>query len=166
MIILGIDPGTSILGYAVMKHVNNQHRALEYGVVSSGSDLSPPARLERIYSGLGRVIDQFKPDEAAVEQLFFNQNTRTALSVGEARGVAILAAYQKGLPVFEYTPLQVKQAVAGYGRADKKQVQEMVRALLGLAAIPRPDDAADALAIALCHASSSRFLKMTGGDGR
>jgi crossover junction endodeoxyribonuclease RuvC len=166
MLILGIDPGTAILGYAVLEAESNRYRALTYDVIVSEQELALPERLGRIFSGLSQVIDQYRPEEAAIEQLFFNRNTRTALSVGEARGVAILAAQLKGVAVFEYTPLQVKQAVVGYGRAEKKQVQEMVRMLLNLPAIPRPDDAADALAVAICHAGSSRYLKLTGGKCR
>lgn len=154
MIILGVDPGTAITGYGVMEHSANKYRLLEYGVIRSRSTEELAARLHEIFKGIGRIIDTYKPDHMAVEELFFNKNTKTALAVGHARGVIILAGYMKGLPVFEYTPLQVKQSVVGYGRAEKQQVQFMVKTILNLSDIPKPDDAADALAIAICHGHS------------
>ena len=151
MIILGIDPGTAITGYGVVDYIGNRHRMIAYGVISSDKKEEPASRLNKIYEGIQQLIDMHKPEAMAIEELFFNKNVKTALQVGQARGVALLAAQRKGLPLFEYTPLQVKQAVVGYGRAEKKQIQFMVKAILNLQEIPRPDDAADDLAIAICH---------------
>lgn len=151
LIILGIDPGTAITGYGVVNYTGNHFRMLAYGVISTAKDTEPAGRLNEIYEGVIRLFAMYKPDYMAIEELFFNKNVKTALQVGQARGVALLAAERQGLPIFEYTPLQVKQAVVGYGRAEKKQVQFMVKAILNLQEIPRPDDAADALAIAICH---------------
>ncbi len=151
MIILGIDPGTAITGYGVVEYLGNHYRIVEYGIISSAKTEKPASRLNKIYNGIKQLIDTHKPDYVAVEELFFNKNVKTALQVGQARGVVLLAAQRKEVAIYEYTPLQVKQAVVGYGRAEKKQVQFMVKALLNLAEIPRPDDAADALAIAICH---------------
>jgi len=148
---LGIDPGIAIAGYGVIKVQGNSFKTIEYGVIRTSSQKETPERLQEIYQGVSQIIDQYKPETMAIEELFFNKNVKTALVVGEARGVAMLAAYQRGLTVYEYTPLQVKQAVVGYGRAEKQQVQFMVKSLLNLSEIPRPDDAADALAIAICH---------------
>ncbi|MDD2212347.1 MAG: crossover junction endodeoxyribonuclease RuvC [Bacilli bacterium] len=153
MIILGIDPGTAITGYGVIEAQGNSYKVLEYGVIRSSNRQEMARRLDEIYQGSSRIIDLYTPDSMAIEELFFNKNVKTALSVGQARGVLILSAYQKGIPVYEYTPLQVKQAVVGYGRAEKQQVQFMVKALLNLQEIPYPDDAADALAIAICHSN-------------
>ena len=154
MIILGIDPGTAITGYGALELTGNRYKLLEYGVIKSEKTKEPAARLYTVFTGINRLIEQFIPDHMAVEELFFNKNTKTALAVGQARGVIILAAHLKGVSVFEYTPLQVKQAVVGYGRAEKKQVQYMVKAILNIPEIPKPDDAADALAIAICHGNS------------
>lgn len=151
MIILGIDPGTAITGYGVVDYVGNHYRIITYGVINSDKTEEPACRLNKIYEGIQGLIDAHKPDSMAIEELFFNKNVKTALQVGQARGVALLAAQRKGVPLSEYTPLQVKQAVVGYGRAEKRQVQFMVKAILNLQEIPRPDDAADALAIAICH---------------
>ncbi|MDX9871005.1 MAG: crossover junction endodeoxyribonuclease RuvC [Clostridia bacterium] len=154
MIILGIDPGTAITGYGVVEHQGNKFKMIEYGVVQSTNDLSLAERLHAIFTGINKIIETYRPDHIAIEELFFNKNAKTALAVGHARGVIVLAASLKGLPVYEYTPLQVKQAVVGYGRAEKQQVQYMVKAIMNLTEIPRPDDAADALAIGICHANS------------
>jgi len=154
MIILGIDPGTAITGYGVLELSGNHYKLLEYGVVRSEKTEEAAARLHAVFAGINRLIDAYGPDQMAVEELFFNKNTKTALAVGQARGVIVLAAHLKGVPVFEYTPLQVKQAVVGYGRAEKQQVQYMVKAILNMAEIPKPDDAADALAIGICHGNS------------
>lgn len=156
MIILGIDPGTAICGYGVVEQQGNRFRMLEYGAIRSSSTEEPAARLQTIFLGLNRIIEQYRPGQMAVEELFFNKNVRTALVVGQARGVIMLAGQLQGIPIFEYTPLQVKQAVVGYGRAEKQQVQYMVKAILNLNEIPKPDDAADALAIAICHGNSVR----------
>jgi crossover junction endodeoxyribonuclease RuvC len=150
MRVLGIDPGTAITGYAVVEETGGRLSLVAIGVVETPAKTPLPARLQRIYAGLRSVIAEHAPDTAAVEELFFSRNTRTAMSVGEARGVVLLALADAGLPITEYTPMQIKQAVTGYGNADKRQVQEMVRLLLSLPDIPRPDDAADAAAVAIC----------------
>ncbi len=157
MVILGIDPGIALTGYSLVKCEGNKFTPLEYGCITTGSELAVPERLTIIYDELEDLIDKYKPTDVAIEELFFNKNVKTAITVGQARGVQILAAVRNGLNVYEYTPLQVKQAVVGYGRAEKRQVQEMVKILLNLKEIPKPDDAADALAIALCHGSSLKF---------
>lgn len=161
MIILGIDPGTAITGYGVVEYTGNKFKLIEYGVIRSAKSEELAVRINKIFVGMNEIIDKYKPDQFAVEELFFNKNVKTALSVGHARGVIMLAAHLKGLKIYEYTPLQVKQAVVGYGRAEKKQVQFMVKAILNLSDVPKPDDAADALAVAICHGHSnySGFLK-------
>ena len=156
MIILGIDPGTAITGYGLVSHEGNHLKRITHGVIRTSPELPMATRLSRIYQGLGELMAQYQPEVVAVEELFFNKNVRTALAVGQARGVILLSAATAGLEIAEYTPLQVKQAVVGYGRAEKMQVQEMVRVLLCLSEIPKPDDAADALAIAICHAHSRK----------
>ncbi|MEG6522189.1 crossover junction endodeoxyribonuclease RuvC [Desulfotomaculum sp. 1211_IL3151] len=158
MIILGIDPGTAITGYGVVECIGNRYRPITYSCLRTGPELSLDLRLKRIYQGLLDIIKTYQPHCMAVEELFFNKNARTALAVGHARGIALLAGACSDIPVAEYTPLQVKQAVTGYGKAEKQQVQFMVKMLLGLPEIPKPDDVADALAIAICHAQwSSTF---------
>lgn len=164
MITLGIDPGTALLGYGVISGIDAP-TMLAFGAVETQAGQSAPARLQTIYDSLIALLDDHAPDVMAVEQLFFARNVTTALAVGQARGVALLAAAQRNVPVFEYKPAEVKLAVAGHGGADKRQIQEMVRIILGLDSVPRPDDAADALAIAICHASSSRFLEATSRPG-
>lgn len=154
IIILGVDPGTVITGYGLLEHSGNKFKLLEYGTICSMKTDEGAVRLNQIYTGMINLIEKFKPDHIAIEELFFNKNVKTALEVGQARGVLMLAAYQKGVQIHEYTPLQVKQAVVGYGRAEKKQVQFMVKAILNIPEIPRPDDAADALALAICHGHS------------
>ncbi|NLY42714.1 MAG: crossover junction endodeoxyribonuclease RuvC [Clostridiaceae bacterium] len=154
MVILGIDPGIAIVGYGIIRYRGNRFTVIDYGAVTTPSALSLPVRLNIIYDSIEKLIDQYRPDAVTVEELFFNKNAKTALAVGQGRGVAILAAARKGLNIYEYTPLQVKQSVAGYGRAEKIQVQQMVKVILGLNAIPKPDDVADALAVAICHAHS------------
>src|SRR5512143_3087931 len=160
MIVLGIDPGTAITGYGLVREENGQAVALAYGAITTPSDLPLPDRLKLLQRGLAAVIDQHRPDQAAVEQLFFNKNVRTALAVGHARGVILLTLAQADIPIYEYTPLEVKQAVTGSGRADKAQVQQMVTLLLSLSKIPKPDDVADALAIAICHLHSARLTTL------
>ncbi|HLI05082.1 MAG TPA: crossover junction endodeoxyribonuclease RuvC [Ktedonobacteraceae bacterium] len=150
-ITLGIDPGTAIVGYAVIEGQGSKLRLLACDAIITPARTSLSKRLQLIYQGLSEVIATYHPQEAALEELFFSKNTRTAMTVGQARGVAMLALANGGLPIAEYTPNQVKQAVTGYGGADKHQVGEMVRILLGLPAVPKPDDAADAAAIAICH---------------
>lgn len=155
MLILGIDPGTAIMGYGLIEKQGSRLKPLDYGCWRTPAHTPLPDRLLQLYEGVCAYLNKCAPEQIAVEELFFNRNTTTALAVGHARGIALLAAAQRGIPVGEYTPLQVKQAVVGYGKAEKQQVQQMVRALLGLTEIPKPDDAADALAIAICHAHSN-----------
>jgi crossover junction endodeoxyribonuclease RuvC len=157
MRVLGIDPGTAITGYAVVEEEGNALHLIAIGAIRTQARTPLPRRLQTIYREMEEVIAAYRPDEAAVEELFFRRNVTTALSVGHARGVVILALADAGLPVAEYTPMQVKQAVSGYGGADKHQVQEMVRRLLNLPDIPRPDDAADAAAVAICHLHRARL---------
>jgi crossover junction endodeoxyribonuclease RuvC len=157
LLILGVDPGTAITGYGLVSYEGNHLKKVAFGVIRTGPEQSLTRRLHHIYLELLKIIQEFKPDSIAIEELFFNKNVRTALAVGHARGVILLAAATSGYEVAEYTPLQVKQAVTGYGRADKMQIQEMVRVLLCLTEIPKPDDAADALAIAICHAHSCKL---------
>ncbi len=156
MLILGIDPGTAITGYGIIDVQGNKLAVVDYGCIRTESNLPLFRRLQIIYKEINRLIEEFKPDHFAIEELFFNKNTRTALAVGQARGVALLSAADAGLEIAEYTPLQVKQAVVGYGRADKGQVQYMVKTILCLNEAPKPDDTADALALAICH---SHFYK-------
>ena len=158
MRILGIDPGYAILGYGIVDMTGNRFTVCDYGAVITEKDLDMPDRLKHIYSCLMEIIDEYRPDAVAIEELFFNKNAKTALLVGQARGVAILACVNSGLEVYEYTPLQVKQGLIGYGRAEKQQVQSMVKAILNLAEIPKPDDTADALAVAICHGHSSGYI--------
>ena len=150
------------MGWGVVRQDGMRLRYVQHGAITTPSDWEMPRRLGRLFDGVTRLVEGYRPDAVAVEQLFFNTNVTTAITVGQARGVALLAAYRAGVSVAEYTPLQVKQAVTSYGRADKRQVQEMVKALLNLPEIPRPDDAADGLAIAITHAFSG---KMSGKVG-
>ncbi len=159
--VLGIDPGTATTGYGILEQTGGQLRALASGVIRTGADQPMPTRLQEIHRAVKQLAEEYRPSEAAVEELFFSNNVRTAMSVGQARGVALLALADAGLPVSEYTPLAIKQAVTGYGSADKTQMQEMVRMLLGLSEPPRPDDAADALAVAICHLHSSRLKTLS-----
>lgn len=152
LIIIGIDPGTAITGYGVIECLGNKYKVLDYGCIRTAAGMLLEHRLEKIYQGIATLIRLYHPEEAAIEQLFFNKNARTALAVGHARGVIYLAATHNNVEISEYTPLQVKQAVVGYGRADKHQVQYMIKTIFKMPDIPKPDDAADALAIALCHA--------------
>ncbi|SMB95735.1 Holliday junction endonuclease RuvC [Desulfonispora thiosulfatigenes DSM 11270] len=152
MIILGIDPGTAITGFGIISVEGNKFIPIDYGCIYTESTLDLEKRLEKIYNHVNLLLDKYKPNEMAVEELFFNKNVKTALSVGQARGAILLAGALKGLKVNSYTPLQIKQGVVGYGRAQKNQVQQMVKVLLNLKEIPKPDDAADAIAVAICHA--------------
>ncbi len=154
VIILGIDPGIAIVGWGIVEYKNTRFRTLAYGSVQTPAGLKTEERLKMVYEGICELIQKYRPDAMAIEELFFNTNVTTGIRVAEARGVILLAAMQAGLEIQEYTPLQVKQAVVGYGRAEKKQVITMVTMLLGLAKPPKPDDTADALAIAICHAHS------------
>lgn len=151
MIILGIDPGYATVGYGVVSCEKGKFTSINHGAITTAPGRPLYIRLEEIYRDMIELIDIFKPDQMAVEELFFNTNITTGIQVSHARGVILLSAAQKGIEVSEYTPLQVKQAVVGYGRAEKKQVMEMTRIILGLSKMPRPDDAADALALAICH---------------
>lgn len=160
MIVLGIDPGTAITGYALVTERGSDTAAIAYGVITTPSDFPLPDRLVTIHRELGDILSRYRPDHAAVEQLFFNTNVRTALAVGQARGVVMLTLAQAQVRIFEYTPLAVKLAITGSGRADKKQMQQMVKLLLSLDQIPKPDDAADALAVALCHLHSARITTL------
>jgi len=155
LLIMGVDPGTAITGYGLVRFLGNRFELLACNCIRTTPEAPLASRLRVLYGELCRVIDVEKPACLAVEELFFNKNARTALAVGHARGVALLAGANAGLAVFEYTPLQVKQAVTGYGRADKKQVQFMVKTILSMATAPTPDDVADALAVAICHAHMS-----------
>jgi crossover junction endodeoxyribonuclease RuvC len=155
---LGIDPGTATTGFGLVEQLpDGGLRAIDYGVILTPKDLSAPDRLALLYQQLKELLLLHRPATSAVEKLFFQKNVSTALAVGQARGVTLLALAQAGIEIAEYTPNEVKQAVAGYGSADKRQVQEMVRVLLALPEIPRPDDAADALAIAICHLHTNRY---------
>ncbi len=154
MIILGIDPGFAIVGWGVLEYQNNHFKVLDYGAITTDAKTPMFDRFLSIYNDLTAIIQQYRPDFMAIEELFFNSNQKTAINVAQARGVLLLSALQHSVQVFEYTPLQVKQAVAGYGRADKNQVQQMVKLLLNLEKVPKPDDTADALAIAICHGHS------------
>ena len=162
MLTLGIDPGTATTGYGLVEGRGDRLTLVECGILTTPAGEPLPRRLQEIYAGLTRLVQEKRPDNAAVEELFFSQNARTALAVGHARGVTLLAVTMMGVPVFEYTPLQVIQAVTGYGRASKAQVQSMVRVLLRLDAVPQPDDAADAFAIAICHLHSFNLRQKLG----
>ncbi|MPN01218.1 Crossover junction endodeoxyribonuclease RuvC [bioreactor metagenome] len=151
MRILGIDPGYAILGYGVVDATGTKLCPVDYGVIETTPNEALPQRLNRLYDGVSALIKRFQPEQAVFEELFFYRNTTTALAVGAGRGVAILAGQQAGLPLYEYTPMQIKLAVTGDGHADKRAVQQMVKILLCLKSVPKPDDAADALAAAICH---------------
>ena len=158
MLVVGIDPGTATTGYGfVSDHADGSLQVVDFGVILTQANQPMPERLLELHSQLNQVILLHHPDSSAVEKLFFQRNVSTALAVGQARGVVLLALAEAKLDVTEYTPMEVKQAVAGYGGAGKAQIQQMVRALLGLDDIPRPDDAADALAVAICHLHSARM---------
>ncbi|MEK6645516.1 MAG: crossover junction endodeoxyribonuclease RuvC [Candidatus Firestonebacteria bacterium] len=157
MIILGIDPGTATTGYGVIESTNNKFKLCEYGVIKTLPDLPLPLRLKKIYDNIKKLIKKYKPEIMAIEELFFSQNVKTAMSVSCARGVIMLAAANSGIDVEEYTPIQVKQNIVGYGRAEKRQIQEMVKILLNLKEIPEPDDAADALALAICGTNTRKI---------
>ncbi|MEK6751272.1 MAG: crossover junction endodeoxyribonuclease RuvC [Chloroflexota bacterium] len=155
---LGIDPGTATTGYGLVRLLpDGELVAVSFGIISTPKEATPSARLEMLFDDLNKLLKKHKPDTAAVEKLFFSSNVKTALAVGQARGVVMLCIQKAGIEPFEYTPNEVKQAVAGYGGADKRQVQEMVRALLQMDSIPKPDDAADALAIAITHLNTTRY---------
>lgn len=166
MILMGIDPGIAIVGYGIIRYEGNKFSVIDYGAVTTPAGMDLPSRLLAINERLEDLIATYKPEAVSVEELFFNKNVTTALAVGHGRGVVVLSAARMGVRVREYTPLQVKQAVVGYGRADKQQVQHMVKAMLGLPAIPKPDDVADALAVAICDAHSYKMENIMGGYSR
>lgn len=149
--ILGIDPGYAIMGWGVIEKKGSSFKPLAYGSLTTDKDMPMPMRLKSLYAGLMDIIAEYRPEEMSVEQLYFNDNAKTAIFVGQARGVAILAGVNSGLSIYEYTPLEIKVNISGYGRADKQQMQFMVTKMLGLKEVPRPDDTADAIAAAICH---------------
>ncbi|MBR6729070.1 MAG: crossover junction endodeoxyribonuclease RuvC [Clostridia bacterium] len=165
MIIMGIDPGIAIIGYGVVTYEAGRFGVIDYGAVTTRAGMKLSDRLRNIYEDINILIERFRPDAFAVEELFFNTNVTTGISVAHGRGVIVLAAAVQNLPIYEYTPLQVKQSVAGYGRADKSQVQRMVKSLLGLPAVPKPDDVSDALAIAICHAYNAGYQNLIHDPG-
>lgn len=162
MRILGIDPGVAIVGYGVIEYDKNEFKVIDYGKITTPAKTPLPKRLKMVYDSMTELIDTYKPDVVSMEELFFNTNVTTAIAVGHARGVLVLAAENAEIPLSEYTPLQIKQAVTGYGRADKNQVQQMVKMFLGLTEVPKPDDTADALAVAICHAHSASLSGKLG----
>jgi crossover junction endodeoxyribonuclease RuvC len=161
--ILGIDPGTALMGYGVVEFAGSKEKAVAYGALSTPAEMLPEKRLQSLYRGVVDLMLEHKPDAVAVEELFFGRNVTTAIHVGQARGVVLLAAADNGVPIREFTPMQVKMAVTGYGRADKAQVQQMVKMLLGLAQTPKPDDVADALAVAIAALHGSNLAQRLGG---
>ncbi len=163
MLVLGLDPGTATTGYGLVQSAGSRKEMIAYGVLETSSQMLLPERLSKIGRDLDSVIQQYQPDTVAIEQIFYHSNAKTVIPVAQSRGVLIYVAVNAGLPVAEYTPLQVKQAITGYGKADKKQVQAMVKQILSLSAVPRPDDAADALAIAVCHIHSNRLATLIKG---
>ncbi len=163
MIILGLDPGLATMGYGVVEKLKNDNTvAVDYGVVLTPKEESLPVRLAMLEDGVNKILQKYKPEEIAVEELFFSKNITTGIPVAHARGVMLLTCIKYCGRLYEYTPNQIKQSLTGYGKADKIQMQHVVTSLLGLKKIPRPDDAADALAVALCHAHTSRFGKLFG----
>ena len=162
MLVIGIDPGTATTGYGLVdEDESGELTAVAYGVIKTPAKLPMPQRLRQLYRELKEIVLLHRPDSAAVEKLFFQKNVRTAISVGQGRGVAILALAEAEIEISEYTPLEIKQAISGYGGADKAQMQQMVRALLNLDELPTPDDAADALAVAICHIHTDHLKKLT-----
>lgn len=159
MRILGIDPGYGITGYSIIDYEGNKFKLVASGAVLTDSKTSFPLRLLKIYDELTMIISEYKPDAMSVEELFFNQNTKTAIKVAEARGVILIVGCKNNIPTYEYTPLQIKQAVVGYGRADKIQVQKMVKSILNVSNLPKLDDTTDSMAAAICHAHSAKFAE-------
>ena len=166
MRIIGIDPGYAIVGFGVVDYIDGKFSVKDFGAITTDKDTPFPKRLCEIYEDYCQILDSWKPDALSIERLYFTNNQKTGIDVAQARGIIIMAAAQRGIEINEYTPLQVKQAVVGYGRAEKSQVIDMVKRILSLKSAPKPDDAADAVAIALCHARSSTSLMagMTGGN--
>jgi crossover junction endodeoxyribonuclease RuvC len=163
MRVLGIDPGTAITGYGVVDYIKGKEKLVDYGTIRTEAGVEMPSRLFRIKGELDKLLQEYSPQIVAVEELFYNRNSKTVISVAQSRGVVLMTSAAAGLPVAEYTPLQVKQAVVGYGNADKRQVQLMVQRILKMSDIPRPDDAADALAIAICCLHSYRLARIIKG---
>jgi crossover junction endodeoxyribonuclease RuvC len=157
MRVLGIDVGFAICGWSIVDKIDGKIKLIDFGVIESDKSLEIPERLEIIYTGVRDIIKQFKPTDIAVEDIFFSNNAKTVINVSQVRGVILLGAYQDNLKIYKYTPPQVKMAVTGYGRAEKKQIQEMVQRIFKLSQIPKPDDAADAVAIAYCHINNIRY---------
>ena len=168
MRVLGIDPGIAATGYGIVESINGKSKVIDYGCIKTNKIISFPERLKIIHDTLKKIIRKNNPDSIAIEEIFFAKNVKTAISVGHARGVILLACLSTGVEIAEYTPLQVKMAIVGYGRAEKYQVQQMLKTLLKLKFIPKPDDAADALAVACCHINSSGYItkRVTGGTGQ
>ena len=161
MIIVGFDPGLATLGYGVIKtDARRKPEMIDYGIISTPKEQDLPTRLTTLEKGVKQIIDKYKPDEIAIEELFFAKNVKTAIAVAHARGVILLTAVKECGKLYEYTPLQIKQALTGYGRADKNQIQQMVKTFLSLKAVPKPDDAADALAVALCHSRTNKLASL------
>ncbi|MCL2354931.1 MAG: crossover junction endodeoxyribonuclease RuvC [Oscillospiraceae bacterium] len=157
MRILGIDPGFAITGYSVIDYTGNKFKLIDCGAITTKAGEAFPLRLTKVYDELNSIIEQYKPDALSVEELFFNQNAKTAINVAQARGVILIVGCKNNIPTYEYTPLQVKQAVVGYGRADKNQVQKMVQTILKVAELPKLDDITDSIAVGICHAHSAKF---------
>lgn len=166
MKILGLDPGIATIGFSILETCGNKYNLINCGVITTPAHTPLSDRLCTIYDDLSELIEAFHPDAVAIEELFFNTNLTTGIAVAHGRGVILLACRKAGLKIYEYTPLQVKDAVVGYGRADKKQVMDMVRRLCGLKSAPKPDDAADAVALALCHARSTTSILYKGEDDK
>lgn len=160
MRIIGIDPGYAIMGYGILDYNGNKFKTVTYGSIETPAGIPMPERLNMLYTELDRIISEYRPEEASIEELFFNNNAKTAIMVGEARGIALLACERNGVEIHEYTPLQIKQSLVGFGRAEKKQVQTMVKMILNLKEVPKPDDTADAVAAAICHAHSRNSRKL------
>lgn len=159
MRILGVDPGFAITGYSIIDYIGNKFKLITSGAITTKAGVSFPLRLSKIYTDLTQIIEEYKPDAVSVEELFFNNNVKTAINVAQARGIILVVGCQKNIATFEYTPLQVKQAVVGYGRADKVQVQKMVKTILKVESLPKLDDITDSMAIAICHAHSAKFAE-------
>ena len=159
MRILGVDPGFAITGYSIIDYIGNKFHLETSGAILTEAKTSFPLRLEKINKELDNIIKMYKPDAMAIEELFFNNNAKTAINVAQARGVILITARQNNVDIYEYTPLQVKQAVTGYGRADKIQVQRMVKMILNVEKLPKLDDTTDSMAMAICHAHSARFVE-------
>ena len=164
MIIIGIDPGYAITGFAVVEYVGNHFKLIDSGAILTKAGVPLPVRLAKIYDDMNILVDKYKPDAIAIEELFFNRNTTTAIGVAQGRGAILIVAAKKNIPIYEYTPLQVKQGVVGYGRADKHQVMECLKKFLKLGNMPKLDDTADALALAICHTQYNKYTEFTGTD--